>query len=276
MHPKDISQSVIVTKTASAFVDTMSDSGLYHHQITSNVSGGASCHGCTQQRHSPHDSHIPDYLSTGVPNWVHVLKSSSSLSLCTQCASIAHFQRQISNIARHCHNRHARKKFNKQQCVLCEVAIPCSQHKLLIQEVEDEVIVFDRPNPETPPILPPDRLTWRCKPISDLYVEDKTNPNLGLSSLRINNSLPFIWLTHSDVLSMIASSSLNRIYAALESCEKLRKIPLVQGEQKHIFTDYGKRASCIPVWGIRFQGIVHGFSIMLPFRTNLRDIIGKH
>ncbi len=71
------------------------------------------------------------------------MKSMSSLSLCTQCASIAHSQRQISNIARHCRNRCARKKFNKQQRVLSEVAIPCNQHKLLIQEIEDEVIVFD-------------------------------------------------------------------------------------------------------------------------------------
>ncbi len=89
-----------------------------------------------------------------------VLKSLSSSSLCAQCASIAHSQQQISNIARHHCNRHGRKKFNKQQRVLHEVAIPCNQHKLLIQEIEDEVIVFDEGNPETPPILPPDGLTW--------------------------------------------------------------------------------------------------------------------
>jgi hypothetical protein len=67
LNPKNISQSVIVTNTASAFVDTMSNSDLYHHWITSNVAGGASCHACTQQRHSPCNSHIHDYLSTGVP-----------------------------------------------------------------------------------------------------------------------------------------------------------------------------------------------------------------
>ncbi len=168
LHPKDISQSVIVTNTASAFADTTSDSDLYHHRITLNVSGGASCYACTQQRHSPCDTHIHDYLYTSVCNWVCVLKSSSSSSLCTQCASIAYFQWHISNIAHHCHDCHARKKFNKQQRVLCEVAIPCNQHKLSIQEVEDEVIVFDGGNSITPPILPPDGLTWRCKPISDL------------------------------------------------------------------------------------------------------------
>jgi hypothetical protein len=193
LTPKDISQSVVVTNTASAFFfDTTSDSDLYHHLITSNVSGGASCHTCTQQRHYPCNSHIRDYSSTGVPNWVHVSKSSSSFSLCTQCASIAHSQQQISNIARRCRNCRARKKFNKQQHVLCEVAIPCNQHKLLIQEIEDEVIVFDGGNPETPPILPLDGLTWRCMPISDLYVEDKTNPNFGLLCPWVNNSLPFI------------------------------------------------------------------------------------
>ncbi len=78
-------------------------------------------------------------------------------------------------------------------------------------------------------------------PIFDLYVEDKTNPNLGLSCPRVNTSLPFIWLPHSNALSIIASSGLNRIFAVLKACEKLRKVPLVRGERKCIFTDYGKR-----------------------------------
>jgi hypothetical protein len=248
LNPEDILQSVIVTNTASAFVDTTSNSDLYYHQITSNVSGGASCHTCTQQRHSPCNSHIRDYLSTGIPNWVRISKFLSSLSLCTQCASIAHSQQQISNIAHHCRNHCVRKKVNKQQHVLCEVAILCNQHKLSIQEIKDEVIVFDGGNHETPPILPPDRLTWQCKPISDLYVQDKTNPNIGLLCPGVNNSLPFIRLQHSDALSIIASSSLNRIYAALEACEKLRKFPLVRGEQKRIFTNYGKCVMYTCVW----------------------------
>jgi hypothetical protein len=201
LNPKDISQNLIVTNTLSAFVDTTSDSDLYHHRITSNVSGGAIRHAYTQQRPSSWDSHMRDYLSTGVPNWVCVSKFLPSLSLCTKCASIAHSQRQISNIARHCRNHCARKKFNNQQCVLCEVAIPCSQHKLLIRKIEDEVIVCDGGNANTLRILPPDGLTWWCKPISDLYVEDKTNPNLGLSCPWVNDPLPFIWLPHSDALS---------------------------------------------------------------------------
>jgi hypothetical protein len=90
LNPKDILQSLIVMDIASAFFDAMSDSDLYHHQITSNVFGGASCHACTQQRHSPCNSHIRDYLSTGVPNWVRDSKSSSSLSLHNQCASQLH------------------------------------------------------------------------------------------------------------------------------------------------------------------------------------------
>ncbi len=204
-----------------------SDSDLFHHRITSNVSGGASCHACTQQRHSFCDSHIRDYLFTSVPNWVLVLKSLSSLSLCTQCASIAHSQQKVSNIACHRRNCCARKKFNKQQRVLREVATRCNQHKLLIQEIEDEVIVFDGGNPKTSPILPPVGLTWWCMPKSDLYVEDETNPKLGLSCHWVDNSLPFIWLPHSNALSTIASSGLNRIYSALEACEKLRKVPLV-------------------------------------------------
>jgi hypothetical protein len=137
LNPKNISLSVIVTNTVSAFVDTMSNSVLYHHRITSNVSGGASCHACTQQRHSAGDSHIHDFLSTHVPNRICVLKSSSSLSLCTQEASIAHSQQQIPNITRHCGNLSVMKKFNKQQHVLHEVAILCNQKKLSIQEIKD-------------------------------------------------------------------------------------------------------------------------------------------
>jgi hypothetical protein len=97
------------------------------------------------------------------------------------CLSIAHSHQQITNIACHYHNHCARKKFNKQKRVLCKVVIPCNQHKFLIQEIEDEVILFDGGNLENPPILLPDRLTWQCMLISDLYVEDNTNPNLGLS-----------------------------------------------------------------------------------------------
>jgi hypothetical protein len=97
----------------------------------------------------------------------------------------------------------------------------------LIQKIEDEVIVFDGGNPKTPPILSPEGLTWRGKPISDLYVEVKTNPNLGLLYPWVNNSFPFIWLPCSNALSIIASFGLNRIYAALEACEKLRKVPPV-------------------------------------------------
>jgi hypothetical protein len=55
-----------------------------------------------------------------------------------------------------------------------------------------------------------------------------------------NNSLSFIWLPRYNALSIIASSGLNRIYAALKACEKLKKFPLVRGERKRIFTNYGK------------------------------------
>jgi hypothetical protein len=188
LNPEDIPQSVIFTNTASAFVDMTSDSDLYHHRITSNVSGGASCHACTQQRHSPRDSHIRDYLSTGVPNWVCVSKSLSSLSLCTQCASIAHSQRQISNIASHCRNHRARKKFNKQQCVLCEVAIPCNQHKLLIQERHPSSLLMDSLGSASLYLI--------------YMLKTKQTPIWVCHVLGLKNSLPFIWLPHSDALSM--------------------------------------------------------------------------
>jgi hypothetical protein len=68
----------------------------------------------------------------------------------------------------------------KQQRVLREVVIQCNQYKLSIQEIEDDIIVFDGGNPTTPPILPPDGLTWQSIPISKSYDDDETNPNVGL------------------------------------------------------------------------------------------------
>ncbi len=71
-NPKDTSPSAIVTKSGSVFVGMTSNSDLYHHRNTSNVSGGASCHACTQRRLSPSDSHTRDYISAGIPPWVFV------------------------------------------------------------------------------------------------------------------------------------------------------------------------------------------------------------
>jgi hypothetical protein len=240
IEPQRYSPSAIVTKSGSVFVGMTSNSDLYHHWTTSNVPGGASCHACTQQSLSPSDSHTRDYISTGIPPWVCVSKSSSSSSRPTQCASITHSQQDISNIARHRRNPQARKKFMKQQRFLCEVVIPCNQYNLSIQEIEDDIIVFDGGNSTTPPILPPDGLTWWCIPISKLYVDDETNSNVGLQCPRINNSLPFIQLPRISALSIIQSSGLKRIYNALEACEKMRKVSLVHCKRKRIFTDYGK------------------------------------
>ncbi len=136
----------------------------------------------------------------------------------------------------------------KQQRVLREVVIPCNQCKLSIQEIEDDIIVFDGGNPTTPPILPPDGWTWRSIPISKLYVDDETNPNVDLSCPHINNLLPFIWLPRISALSIIQSSGLKRIYNALEACEKLRKVSLVRGNA-NVFLQIMANMSCIPVCG---------------------------
>ncbi len=57
VNPDNFSLSGIVTNPGSAFVATTSDSDLYHHRITYNVSAGASCHARLQQKHSPRDIH---------------------------------------------------------------------------------------------------------------------------------------------------------------------------------------------------------------------------
>jgi hypothetical protein len=88
--------------------------------------------------------------------------------------------------------------------------------------------------------LPPDGVTWHCIPISDLYVEDKINPDCGLLCPWLNNPLPFIQLPRTQALSIIGLCGLNKIYPEFEACEKFRKVSLVQSDQKRIFTNYGK------------------------------------
>jgi hypothetical protein len=112
----------------------------------------------------------PPHVSQGVPHWVHVFaKSTASTSLRTQCASIAHNLPTISSSAKNARKRRLRNKFKRQQRLLHEIIIPEDQFKLTVQEVDEEVIVFDGGNIDNPPILPPDGVIWWSISTSQLH-----------------------------------------------------------------------------------------------------------
>ncbi len=73
-----------------------------------------------------------------------------------------------------------------------EVIVPTNQFKLTPQEIDSEVIVFDSGDNTTPPIKPPDDVLWRFISVTLLHVEDKTEPNIGLTYPKIDGVYPFI------------------------------------------------------------------------------------
>jgi hypothetical protein len=95
---------------------------------------------------------------------------------------------------------------------------------LTVQEVDDEVIVFDGGNVDNPPILPSDGVIWQSISTSQLHIYNDVNPNIRLTLTRSNNSLPFIHLPRAISLQIIGASGLNKIYSSLEACERLGKL----------------------------------------------------
>ena len=110
---------------------------------------------------------------------------------------------------------------------------------MTLKEVDNEVIVFDGGCVDNPPILPPDGVFWQSIPPSKLHIFDDINPDIGLTLARSDNALPFFRLPSAISLKIIGASGLNKIYSALEACERLRKTSLVRSDKKRIFGDYG-------------------------------------
>ena len=100
----------------------------------------------------------------------------------------------------------AQNKMAKQQRLLREVNVPSGQFNMTHQELHDVVTVFDCGCHNNPPIRPPDRVHWRCIPVSQLHREDESNPSVGLTFPRINNALPFILVPRRMSLDIIGQS----------------------------------------------------------------------
>ncbi len=186
---------------------------MIHHNVSSGASGRALVEKC-----SPHDEYIPqppNYVSPGVPPWVHVFaKSATASSLQTQAAMIAHTEVPFSHKGHHKRILHAKKKFKKQQTLLCKVIVPNDQIELLsIDKIDSQVVVFDGGNDNNPSICPPYGVMWHRISIRDgrhIYVDDETNPDRGLTFACIDNLLPFTRLPRSMALRIIGHCNLKK------------------------------------------------------------------
>jgi hypothetical protein len=85
-------------------------------------------------------------VSSIIPPWVRVFaKSTQSSSLRTQAASIAYIEEPLPKKARHCCNRHAKNKQEKQHRLLTEVIVPESitPNLLTDYDIDNDIVVVD-------------------------------------------------------------------------------------------------------------------------------------
>jgi hypothetical protein len=69
----------------------------------------------------------------------------------------------------------------KQEHVLREVVVPMTQLKITTSKIDNEVIVFDGGNNNTPPIHPPNGIQWHSISVRELCTDDKTRGDIGLT-----------------------------------------------------------------------------------------------
>jgi hypothetical protein len=221
--------------------DNMNDSVQYRHHHH-----GDSCHGHVDQVTSANSGgHVVVEQSVHPPSWVHVAKSNKPSSIRTQAAAIAYIGKKLHSKAKHRRNRRAKKKRHKQQIMLREVIVPPTIHQNMLSQfnVINETVVVDGGDTGNPPICPPDGVNWRCLSViegSYLHVQDETDPVYGLTSTRVDGTLPFIRLPRQQSLNIIGKFSMNEIVIALEQCEKLKKSSLQRSKKKCVFGDYGE------------------------------------
>lgn len=180
--------------------------------------------------------------------WFHVYSNKkSNCSRRTQCAAVAYSADAIPSSVRRRRIRRAKKKQEKQQRILHEIVLPTNFYPTVsIDDIKQQIIVFDGGNSDCPPITPPNGVRWRRLHVSDLFIHDDVRDDVGLTFPRTNGCLPFIRLPRATSLSIIGRCGLDKIHAALTACENLRT-PLRRSDKKCVFTDFGKtpRYACV-------------------------------
>ena len=135
-------------------------------------------------------------------------------------------------------------------------------------EIREQCIVFDGGSEDTPRILPPNGVNWRCIRVGmEISIEDEVDPQVGLTSSRINNALPFIRVPRAMALGIIGDCDLQKIIYALDACLQLKRS--YHGDSRRIFSDQpGKRINfcCAGIQVSRNSKKVHD---QAPFMKNL-------
>ena len=107
---------------------------------------------------------------------------------------------------------------------------------LSAKDIREQCIVFDGGSEDTPRILPPNGVNWRCIRVGmEISIEDEVDPQVGLTSSRINDALPFIRVPRAMALVIIGDCDLHKIIYALDACLKLKKS--YRCDKKIIFSD---------------------------------------
>ena len=198
-------------------------------------------------------------VSNSSSSWCHVYsQSKANSSRRTQCASVAYLSDGLSSSVRRRRNRRAKKKLQKQHSVLREVIVSSDHVPFSLCDIEDDIVVFDGGNMSCPPITPPKTVEWRRHHVSDLYIHDDPQGDIGLTFRRIDGCLPFIRLPRNTSLDIIGRCGLDNIYKALQACENLRT-PLCRSNKKRVFTDFGKtpKYACVGPQVSRNSPTVH-------------------
>ena len=208
--------------------------------IHSCGSRGSSCCAATvSTTHRLNCQPTSNDVSSSSKTWSHVYSHrKSNCSRRTQCASVAYSTDGISSSARRSRSHRAKKKLQKQQSLLREVAVSLDKFLFSISYIEDEIIVFDGGNSSCPPITPPKNVKWRRHHVSDLHIDDDSHGDIGLTFRRIDGCLPFIRLPRNLSLDIIGHCDLDNIYEALNACENLRSL-LCRSNKKRVSTDSG-------------------------------------
>ncbi len=145
------------------------------------------------------------------------------------CAAAAHLPDLVSGPVCHRWSRCAKKRLQKQQRQLLEVCPPVDQIIFSIDNIINNIIVFDGGNYSCPIITPPKRVTWRRHRMSDLHIKDDLQGDIGLTFRRIDGCLPFICLPCNTSLAIIGECGLLKVYNAL-----------CRSNKKCVFTDFDK------------------------------------
>jgi hypothetical protein len=135
-------------------------------------------------------------------------------------------------------------KSKKQQKLVTEVTVPeyIKENLLTIEDVENNVLVFDSGDYNSVPIQPPDGFNWcRISVLEDNRVipMDETNPHCGLTIGPIPNFHAFIRMPRYQSLRILGKCGMTHISKALLACETLKKKSLLRSNGKKFFGDYG-------------------------------------